>query len=195
MCDRSSRSRHDCGYYKDVSTQAIPFLTPEQYLEIERAAKTRSEYLAGSMYAMSGSSPASRTHSSPNIGTTLGSQLRGRDCFALIADIRLYVLLHDLITYPDVFVVCGVPQIHDKRRDTLIDATFVVEVLSPSTKNYDRGEKFKCYRGLPSFREYLLIAQDEVRAEHHVRQPDGSLSNAICYIAVEIEIKSIKLPS
>jgi len=60
------------------------------------------------------------------------------------------------------------------RKDTLVDATVIVEVLSPSTKNYGRGEKFRFYRALPSFREYLLLAQDEIRAEHHVRQPDGS---------------------
>jgi Uma2 family endonuclease len=174
-----------------MSTQAIPHLTPEQYLEIERAAETRSEYLAGLMYAMSGSS----FHHAilvANTGTDLTRQLHGRDCLALIADIRLYVKRHDLITYPDVFVICGTSQFHDKRKDTLIDATFIVEILSPSTKNYDRREKFRFYRALPSLREYLLIAQDEVRAEHHVRQPDGSwLMREYGSRSDEIEIKAI----
>jgi Uma2 family endonuclease len=62
----------------------------------------------------------------------------------------------------------------DLEKDTVTDATVIVEALSPATRNYDRGEKFRYYHGLPSFAEYLPIAQDEIRAEHHVRQPDGS---------------------
>jgi Uma2 family endonuclease len=174
-----------------MSTQAIPFLTPEQYLEIERAAETRGEYLAGSMYAMSGSSlPHAMVVA--NAARSLGNQLQGKECVVLIADIRLYVRHHDLITYPDIFVICGPPQFHDKRRDTLTDATFIIEVLSPSTKNYDRGEKILFYRTLPSFREHLLIAHDEVRAEHHVRQPDGSwLMREYSSRSDEIELVSI----
>lgn len=156
-----------------MSTQAIPHLTPEQYLEIERAAETRSEYLAGEMYSMAG---ASRNHGRivGNAFSLLHQQLEGRDCEAASTDIRLAVPRRNLITYPDVFVTCGPDQYLDNRRDTLADATLIVEVLSPATKNYDRGEKFLFYRTLPSFREYLLLAQDEVRAEHWSRQPDGS---------------------
>jgi Uma2 family endonuclease len=156
-----------------MSTQAVPYLTPEQYLEIERAAETRSEYLAGSMYAMSG---ASRNHSDIVVatGSLLYTQLRGRDCKVAITDLRLSVMAHRLFTYPDIFVTCGPDLFFDDRTDTLLDATVIIEVLSPSTKNYDRGEKFRFYRALPSFCEYLLLAQDQMRAEHHVRQPDGS---------------------
>jgi Uma2 family endonuclease len=91
-----------------------------------------------------------------------------------ILDTRLAVLRHDLITHPDIFVRCGHDQFPDDRRDTLRDATLIVEVLSVSTKNYDRREKFFFYRSLPSFREYLLTAQDRVLVEHHIRQSDGS---------------------
>jgi Uma2 family endonuclease len=80
-----------------------------------------------------------------------------------------------MFTYPDIVVTCGPDKFLDNRRDTITDATLIVEVLSPSTCNYDRGEKFRYYRALASFREYLLLAQDEIRAEHHVRQTDGSL--------------------
>ncbi len=79
-----------------------------------------------------------------------------------------------MLTYPDVVVYCEPAKFLDGDRDTLVDATVIVEVLSRSTRNYDRGEKFRFYRGLPSFSEYVLLAQDTIRAEHHIRQQDGS---------------------
>lgn len=156
-----------------MSTQPLPCLTPEQYLEIERAAETRSEYLGGTMYGMAG---ASRNHSHIVMaaGALLFAQLRGRTCAAATTDLRLAIVQHNLITYPDIFVTCGPDQFFDSRTDTLVDATVIIEVLSPATMNYDRGEKFRFYRALPSFCEYLLFAQDEIRAEHHVRQSDSS---------------------
>ena len=174
-----------------MSAQAVPYLTPEQYLEIERAAETRSEYLAGSVYAMAGSS---QNHAQivMTTGFLLHAQLRARECAPFSADLRLFVRQHNLITYPDVFVACRPYQVLEGRKDTLVDATVIVEVLSPSTKNYGRGEKFRFYRALPSFREYLLLAQDEIRAEHHVRQPDGSwLMREYSAPTDEIDLKSI----
>ena len=174
-----------------MSTQAMPFLTPEQYLEIERAAEIRSEYLAGSVYAMSGSS---FDHASVVMATLAGlhSQLRGRQPEVFATNLRLFVREHDLITYPDVFVVCPPFQVPDDQHDTMLDATVIIEVLSPSTKNYDRGEKFVFYRALPSFREYLLLEQSEIRAEHHVRQPDGAwLMREYLSLSDEIDLTSI----
>jgi Uma2 family endonuclease len=152
---------------------AVPYLTPEQYLEIERAAEFRSEYLAGAMYAMAGAS-VDHGRIVGNTFVVLHPQLQGRDCEPAILDTRLAVLRHDLITYPDIFVRCGPDQYLDNRRDTLSDATLIIEALSVSTKNYDRREKFFFYRSLPSFREYLLIAQERVLVEHHIRQPDDA---------------------
>jgi Uma2 family endonuclease len=174
-----------------MPTQSVPFLTPEQYLEIERAAETRSEYLGGSMYSMAGST-LNHAPIVNNAGLFLNTQLRGRECTAFATDLRLFVRRHDLITYPDVFVACRPFQMLEGRRDTMVDATVIVEVLSVSTKNYDRGEKFLFYRALPSFREYLVLAQDEIRAEHHVRQSDGSwLMREYSASTDEIELKSI----
>jgi Uma2 family endonuclease len=174
-----------------MSTQSLPFLTPEQYLEIERAAETRSEYLAGSMYAMSGSS-FDHAHIVLATASNLYGQLRGRECAAFATDLRLFVREHDLITYPDIFVACRPFQALDGRKDTMTDATVIIEVLSPSTKNYDRGEKFLFYRALPSFREYLLLSQDRIRAEHHVRQEDGSwVMREYFALSDKIELPSI----
>jgi len=79
-----------------------------------------------------------------------------------------------LYTYPDVIVLCDEPQFSDEQKDTLLNPVLIIEVLSESTKDYDRGGKFEQYRTINSFVEYLLIAQDRPHAEHHVRQGDGS---------------------
>lgn len=174
-----------------MSTQAVPYLTPEQYLEIEREAEVRSEYLGGAMYAMAG---ASRNHGHivMAVGGELYAQLRGRDCSVVSTDVRLSIGEHNLITYPDVFVSRGPDKFLDNCRDTLADATLTIEVLSPATKNYDRGEKFRFYRALPSFREYVVLAQDRVLAEHSVRQSDGSwVMREYTSLTDEIELTSI----
>ncbi|HVW07846.1 MAG TPA: Uma2 family endonuclease, partial [Bryobacteraceae bacterium] len=174
-----------------MSSQAVPYLTPEQYLEIERAAESRSEYLAGAMYAMSGGS-RNHMHIVTAISGELYTALRGRDCAVASTDLRLSVGKYNLITYPDVFVTCGPDQFLDNRRDTLTDASLIVEVLSPSTKNYDRGEKFLFYRSVPSLREYLLFSQDEVRVEQYTRQPDGTwLMREFTSMNDEVELSSI----
>jgi Uma2 family endonuclease len=174
-----------------MSTQPVTYLTIEQYLEIERKAEFRSEYIHGEMFAMAGGTP-NHARIVLNTARRLAEQLDGHPCEAFGGDLRLYSAKYKIFTYPDVLVTCGPNQLLDARRDTLTDATVVVEVLSPATKDYDRGEKFRFYRSLPSFSEYLLLAQDEMRAEHHVRQPDGSwLFREFTGTTDEIDLKSI----
>jgi len=174
-----------------MSTQPIPYLTPEQYLEIERKAEFRSEYVNGEMFAMAG---GTRNHSwiASNTLVRLGEQLRGRPCGAVGSDLRLYSIQFQIYTYPDVFVTCGPDRFLDDHKDTVTDATLIVEVLSRSIQNYDRSEKFRIYRSLPSFAEYLLLSQDTIRAEHHVCQPTGSwLFTEFTSPDNEIELASI----
>jgi len=175
-----------------MSTQRVPYLTHEQYLEIERKAEFPSEYINGEMFAMSGGTP-NHARIALNTAIQLTEQLRGRPCEAFGADLlRLHIAKYNISTYPDVLVTCGAAHLLDALRDTLIDATVIVEVLSPSTMAYDRGEKFRIYRSLPSFSEYLLLAQHEIRAEHYARQSDGSwLFRESTDAAGEIELKSI----
>ena len=176
---------------KPVSRQAVPHLSPEQYLEIERNAQFRSEYINGQMFAMSG---GTRNHARivRNALLRLDEQLRGKPCEAVASDLRLFSERHQVFTYPDIVVACGPVRFHDDRSDTITDATLIIEVLSPSTTNYDRGEKFLFYQSLPSFREYLLLAQKSVRAEHHALQADGSwLARTFAAPDDEIELKSI----
>jgi Uma2 family endonuclease len=146
-------------------------LTPEEYLAFERRADHKSEYVNGQLFAMAG---ASRAHNriTTNVTGQLYGQLRGRECEAFGSDMRVKVTATGLYTYPDVTVVCGEPLFEDDEVDTLLNPTVIVEVLSPSTEAYDRGDKFAHFRRLEALREYVLIAQDRHRVEQYTRQPD-----------------------
>jgi Uma2 family endonuclease len=155
-----------------MPTHPKTFLTPEQYLEIERKAEFKSEYFQGEMFAMGG---AREGHNLIvfNLAAELGQQLRRRPCRAYVNEMRLCVNATGMYTYPDAVVVCGEPQFLDETRDTLLNPTLVVEVLSPSTEFYDRVRKFENYRSVESVSEYLLVSSERVSAELYTRQPDG----------------------
>jgi Uma2 family endonuclease len=156
-----------------MSTQPRVRLTPEEYLERERRAERKSEYLAGEVFAMAG---AGRRHvlAVTNLARELSSRLRDVRCEVYSTDMRLRVSPAGLYTYPDVMVVCGEPRFADDQRDTLLNPVVIIEVLSESTKDYDRGEKFRQYRSLPSLAEYVVVAQDAAHVEHWARRPDGT---------------------
>ena len=155
-----------------MSTQPKTFLTPEQYLEIERKAEYRSEYYQGEMFAMAG---ATREHILlvTNLVGELRQQLRTGPCEVYSNDMRVRVSPGGLYTYPDVIVVCEEPRFEDGHLDTLLNPVLIVEVLSPSTEAYDRGRKFQHYRGIDSLAAYLLAASDRVHVDLFLRQPDG----------------------
>ncbi len=143
--------------------------TAEEYLAFERDSEEKHEFVDGEIYLMSG---ASQNHNKivGNTIVTLGMQLRNRPCEFYPSDMRVRVARN--YTYPDVTVVCGTPEFEDSRRDTLLNPTVIVEVLSPSTERYDRGRKFHNYRGITSLQEYVLISQDTYRVERYLRQPN-----------------------
>jgi Uma2 family endonuclease len=155
-----------------MSSQPKTYLTPEEYLAIERRAEYKSEYLAGEMFAMVG---ASRKHNliTVNICVALAQQLKDRPCEVYASDMRLGVPTTDLYAYPDVVVACNEPKFDDYHFDTLLNPILIVEVLSPSTASYDRTKKFGYYRKIESLAEYLLVAQDEYKIEQYIKQPDG----------------------
>ena len=148
-------------------------LTPEEYLAFERANAVKHEYVAGEIFAMTGAKEAHNLIAM-NVGAWIRPQLRGRGCRIYPSDMRVKVAALGLYTYPDLTVVCGTPQFEDQRRDTLLNPLLLIEVLSSSTERYDREMKFRRYQLIPSFAEYLLIAQDRPWIEHHLRQADGS---------------------
>ena len=155
-----------------MSAEPNRHISVEDYLVTERRAETKSEYVDGEVFAMSG---ASREHNLivVNVVASMHGQLKGRPCETYAGDMRVHVPATGLYTYPDVTVVCGEPQFEDAELDTLLNPTLLVEVLSPSTEGYDRGKKFAQYRALESFREYVLVSQEEVRVEIFTRQEDG----------------------
>ncbi len=174
-----------------MSALPEPHWSAEAYLAREREAEVKSQYVDGEIFAMSG---ASRIHNriSSNLNGLLFAQLRGKPCEVFQSDMRVQVGSERMYTYPDVVVVCGEPQFGDRHQDTLINPTVIVEVLSPSTEKYDRGEKFARYRRhLPTLTDYLLISQDQPQIEHYARQPDDRwlLSEATAPEAV------VRLPS
>ncbi len=155
-----------------MSSQLTTYLTPEEYLALERKAEFKNEYIDGEIVAMTG---ASREHNLVvvNITREISQQLKGRSCEAYSNDMRVRIPSSRLYTYPDMVVVCDEPQFEDQEFDTLLNPTVIIEVLSESTELYDRGKKFSFYRTIESLAEYLLVAQDECRIEQFVRQADG----------------------
>ena len=157
-----------------MASQPKRYYTPEEYLALERAADYKSEYVGGEIFAMAGASEDHNTIAG-NIFRLLGNQFQGRPCRIYISDMRVQVATTGMYTYPDVVAVCGPREFADAHRDTLLNPTVIVEVLSPSTQDYDRGAKFDYYWRLPSLAEYVLVAQDQMRVEHFARQDAGWL--------------------
>jgi Uma2 family endonuclease len=186
-----------------MSAILVPRLTPEQYLEMERKAEFKSEYFDGEMFAMSGGLLPHALVSAALV-IAIGVALRGRNCRVAGSDLRIGVSKSGPFFYPDATVYCGEPQLADDFKDTLLNPTLVIEVLSPSSEAYDRGKKFAAYRKIDSLREYVLVSQNEALIESYVRQPDTSSpkwtltefsgKDAVCSlksIAVEIALAEI----
>jgi Uma2 family endonuclease len=154
-----------------MSTAPLRKLTPQEYLAIERRAESRSEFCDGLMCAMAG---GSRVHNllATNIATSLSGQLRNRPCEVYQSEMRVLIERTGLFTYPDVVVVRGKPELLDDRFDTLLNPIVLVEVLSESTEAYDRGRKFAHYQRMASLKEYVLVAQDELRVDRFTRRGD-----------------------
>lgn len=158
-----------------MARQEKPRFTAAEYLSMERASDVKHEFAFGEIYAMSGAS-ARHVGIVSNIVGELRNQLRQRPCQVYSTDLRLSVDANQRYTYPDVMVVCDRPRFFDKQLDTLLNPELIVEVLSESTRNYDRGDKFQQYRGIRSFREYLSVDQDKAHVERYSKQNDGTCS-------------------
>jgi len=163
-----------------MSAHPQPRLTPEEYLELDRASDVRNEYYNGHMYAMSG---GSLPHAIiiPNLAFAIRTALGKSSCVVMSSDLRVRVSPDGLYAYPDLSVVCSEPKLLDGRKDTLLNPTLLIEVLSPSTEAYDRGFKSAQYRTLETLQEYALVSQSEPRVEVFRRQSSGDwlLSEAV----------------
>jgi Uma2 family endonuclease len=161
--------------------QPQPTHTVEEYLALERQSEERHQYLDGQIYAMAGESLEHSTICF-NLATTLGVQLRGKDCRGLSPNIKIYSdppikeqrTTKGMFSYADVTVVCGEPLFHDEHRDVLLNPAVIIEVLSPTTEAFDRGEKFLRYRThIETMTDYVLVSQFRPLIEHFLRQAGG----------------------
>jgi len=176
-----------------MATVPATRLSVEEYLERERRAEFKSEYFAGETFAMSG---ASRRHVliATNLTAELRQALRARSCRVYSSDLRVGIHPTGPYTYPDIVVACGQEMFKDEEFDTLLNPTLIIEVLSESTADYDRGRKFENYRALDSLQDYLTVAQDRVHVEHWTRQADGrSLLTEFNYPSASISLPSIEV--
>ena len=145
------------------------YLSPAEYLALERKAEFRSEYIDGVVYALAG---GSERHSllAANIITSLSVQLRSRPCRVYTSDLKVSTLTLQRFFYPDLSVVCGEAEFADDQKDVILNPILIVEVSSESTEAYDRGKKFLSYQQIDSLQEYLLVSQDEILVEGYARQ-------------------------
>jgi Uma2 family endonuclease len=155
--------------------------TEDEYLALERASQERHEYLDGQIYAMAGES-LEHGDICMNLSRIVSTGLLGSPCRALSKDTKVRsgpiprpsYSTKGLYSFPDLVVVCGEPQFLDEPRDVLINAKVIIEVLSPTTEAFDRGEKFLRYRTyLDSLTDYVVVAQGMPLVEHFARQPNG----------------------
>lgn len=180
-----------------------PLMTVAEYLAHERAAEYKSDYIDGRLYpvhdpyrrgdpkAMAG---ASREHNTvqSNLFGELFTRLKACGCRVCGSDQRVRVSPTGRYNYPDIVIVCEPPQYADDDRDAIVNAQVVIEVLSDSTRRYDRGLKFAGYRLQPSIREVVFVEQDEPSVERFVRQPDGTWSHVVFTgLAADLEFATI----
>ncbi|HEY2881152.1 MAG TPA: Uma2 family endonuclease [Pirellulales bacterium] len=156
-----------------MSTLPTKRYTLQEYLALDRKAERKSEYFQGEIFQMAGASFAHNLIVA-NLLRELGNQLKGRNCIVVPSELRTKVDRTGLYTYPDALVVCDEPQFDDEHRDTILNPTLIVEVLSDSTEGYDRGAKFGHYRKIESLQQYVLIEQNRQHFEVYTRQPDDN---------------------
>ena len=149
------------------------YISAEEYLAEEREAFEKHEYYQGEVFAMSGASLKHNIIFS-NVLTELGSKLKGKGCQPFGSDLRIHIPKNTLYTYPDISIICGAPNLTDDKFDTATNPSIIIELLSKSTRNYDKGDKFTLYRDIDSLQEYILIDTEKIYVEKHIRNSDKS---------------------
>jgi Uma2 family endonuclease len=169
--------------------------TPEQYLDLEVESDIRNEYRDGIIVPMTGGTPEHNKIASA-LNALLWFSVREQPYSVFVTDQRLWIPAVNLYTYPDVMVIADPVELKPGRKDTVTNPLLLAEILSESTKNYDRGEKFEAYRTIATFQEYLLIDQKRPYVEHSVKQAEDqwlmteyrSLNDRIQLISVPAEL-------
>lgn len=151
--------------------------TPQEYLALEEAAEYKSEYRDGEIIPMTGGT-INHNRITGNIYISLKLALKEQDYDIFISDVRLWIPKQRIYTYPDIMVIAGQPEYHNNRKDTITNPQVIIEVLSKSTKGYDRSDKFSFYKTLPTFQEYVLIDQTQKAIEQYSKQGNKRWSYA-----------------
>jgi len=152
------------GWTKNPRAFTPGSVNPEEYLALEETAESKSEYCDGVIIPRTGAS-TNHNHISLNMSIALRLALKGLDYNIFMGDVRLWMPKKRFYTYPDVMVILGKPEYYNNRKDTVINPQVIIEVLSKSTKSYDRSDKFQFYQTLPTFQEYILIDQSRIYVE------------------------------
>ncbi len=140
------------------------FYTAAEYLAMEKTSDTKHEFFRGEVFAMAGAS-VRHVIITTNLITQIAQKLMGQPCQPYGSDLRIHIPENTLFTYPDISIICGDLTATADDEDTVIRPLVLIEVLSPSTKDYDRGGKFKLYRDIPSLREYVLVDSEAINIE------------------------------
>jgi Uma2 family endonuclease len=151
-----------------AQAQEICTYSPEEYLELELPSVDKHEYIDGEIRLMPGGVP-NHNRIINNLSAALNFAFKGKPYEAFVTDQRLWIPSKRIYTYPDIMIVKGELQLQEGRKDTLTNPSIVIEVLSKSTQNYDKGDKFTAYRSIPTFQEYILIDQYSQNIEHYVK--------------------------
>jgi Uma2 family endonuclease len=145
------------------ATESIHY-TPEEYLALEEVAEFRSEYIDGQIIPMTGGT-TNHNRLAGNFYAALNFAFKRQDYEVFMGDVRLWIPKRKIYTYPDVMIIASTPEYYNNRKDTIVNPMVIIEVLSKSTQRYDRGDKFTAYRTIPTFQEYVLLDQTQMRVE------------------------------
>ncbi len=165
--------------------------TAEEYLALEKRAENRSEYVNGYIFKLAGGTEA-HNDITLNIASQLKIKLRGK-CKTFASDMKVWVEEVGTFFYPDVTVVYGERIYHKGKRDIIENPILLFEILSQSTKEYDKNDKFFTYQNVESFREYVLVSQNRPAIQQYVRQPDGTWNYRVTIgLTSEVYLESVE---
>lgn len=173
-----------------MSAQPRTSLTPEEYLAFEAQSADKHEYYGGVVVALAGGNEAHSIICS-NLNALLHSQLRQRPCLVYTSDLKVKAERPRKYMYPDLSITCGQALFEDSARRVLLNPIVIIEVLSDSTEQYDRGKKFQYYQSILSVQEYILVAQDAKHIDHYQRQAD----NLWLLSSIDVDHGQLYLPS
>ena len=156
-----------------MGAQEIKFITQEEYLASERLATEKQEYFQGEIFAMSGTT-IEHSVIAVNCITELRNKLKGKNCRPYESNLRIYIPPNSLYTYPDISIICGGVDTTDDKFDTATNPTVIFEILSKSTRDYDKGGKFTLYRDIETLKEYILIDSEKISVEKFTRNADNT---------------------